>query len=149
MRRIGHAPPFSAAPLTSRLQRTRARLGSVSVCTLPRSGRRYGPAEPATRVASTRADKTARGWRALTCREPVIHAPSDRSHSSRATVYGGSDGATVATLAVALGRVPTNQKRRPRAGVKTRARRGATRKKRTSTTAQAGFRGRREPADAR
>ena len=53
--------------------------------------------------------------------ETVIHFPSNRSLSSRATAYGGSDGATVATLAAALGRVPTNQTRRPRAGVKTRA----------------------------
>jgi hypothetical protein len=47
--------------------------------------------------------------------ERVIPAPSDRSLASRATAHGGSDGATVATLATTLARVPTNQTRRPRA----------------------------------
>jgi hypothetical protein len=53
--------------------------------------------------------------------ERVIHVPSDRNLTSRATADGGSDGATVPTLATTLGRVPTNQTRRPRAGAKTRA----------------------------
>jgi hypothetical protein len=83
-----------------------------------------GRTSDAGRSDTGRSDTGGQGRRRmeedLAGRETVIHFPSDRSLSSRATALGGTDGATVATLATALGRVPTNQTRRPPAGVKTR-----------------------------
>lgn len=74
-------------------------------------------AEPPTRVG-----KTAGRYGESSVRETVVtHAPSDRSSSLGATAGGNSNGATVATLATALARVPTNQTRQPRARVETRA----------------------------